>query len=519
MHLIFHLIERKLNESKRVKLELDSKLKVKEIKQQLVNLFNLQSLLLSKNFNLYLKLHGTELKDEWSIQHIPPGSTVKCYVDAIRITDYYVYILFQKRILELINSKFDPQKTLVIELREHLSNLLGIPLSVFRLKSSSNCVMFDQHFVSDYKLTRNSQFILETWQGWDLFLEYCIKGFTKHLVELFSKDELIRQYQIKVALYIGSFYGNYDVVNKMMKLGARPDEPVGTHPCRMWCQSATFVDKLPLHVAARNMHFKVILLMIKNRIHITENKSSSGLPLWRVVMQCASNATRDEIKKRKEIAKFLLLKRASLKFELAKDVRISICLYSKLKYWAESAQERVYRTYGFRYTSLKQRPFYKSSLVGPRVLVDGYNNDFTEFRAKVNPNQGVKLNNAKLPQLKRTNSITNMTHSSYMSLVFNDFYDANVTNVSTLDSTRTDHKHTSNRKYAQSYAAKKQTELKKETRHLFEKYNHGHTMNETARFYLDETDRFKSKSWLQKVKLSSRMAQSNVLERLRNSTL
>ena len=490
MHLIFHHKE----SNNRIKVEIKSKQSLKDIKLMIENALGIDT---SHNRKLFFKYAGADLKEENNLQYIPDGSVIKCYVDQIKKIDFLVYVMFQQQVLELINTNFDPFYTLVIELRIFISDLIGIPLSVFRLKTPNSDDMYDEHRLSDYNVTRNYQFILETWHGWDFFLENCIKGFTKQVLDLLSKDELIRQYQLKVALFISAFYGNYDLANKTIKLGAKPDQPVGNHPCRMWCQNTFNIrfsnlklkyHKCPIHVAAKKAQFNILLLMISDRDHIIEKKDEYGTHLWRLPLQNAQKSTKEELNTRKEIGRLILLKKAGLKFSPNKDYKVSLFIYSKLKYWLERAQEKCYKLYGIRKSSLKQRPFYKSSLLGPRVLIDGFNNDFKE----VNKERPIHI----LPPIFDNKFFTNYTHSSYFGFSTDHFPDL-----------------TNKQKFSRN-----QFSIQKETMKLFErKYNLGQTVSQTARHYLDEANAFKSKSWLQQIELGSKMAENNVRRRLRNT--
>ncbi len=51
------------------------------------------------------------------------------------------------------------------------------------------------------------------------------------------------------------------------------------------------------------------------------------------------------------------------------------------KQWAERARERVYSRQGVQYSSLKRRPLVNNgeSLLGHKILVDGYNNNFQDY--------------------------------------------------------------------------------------------------------------------------------------------
>ncbi len=456
MYLIFHDQKSK----NRIGLNVNTNKNVKYLKKIISFALKLEP---NENQALYLNYAGKNLKDDSIILHLnlPAGSIVKYYIDSldlIKITDFCIYIQFQKRIIELNDAHFDPEHTFVFEIRLYLSNRMGLPLSLFRLKNIHNTVMFDEHKLIDYKITTNSQIIMETWHDWDLFLDLCIKGNSNKLIELLNGNELIREYQIKVALYIATFYLNHDLVNEMILFGARPDEPVGFHPSRMWCQNLNKrleYLKCPIHVAAEKANLKILLLMLRKRVYMLEKSDGFKRNLWQLALE-----------NNKEVAKFILLKRASLKFNISKEHKISLFLYAKIKYWIESAQEKCLIKYGFNYTSLKYRPFYKSSLIGNKVLIDGYNNDFKE-------------NIIKLPIIN--NNLNDRTNQLKLNSLLNE-----------------------------------QKMIKNETLKLFEKYNLGYDATETAEYYLEKMLKLDTKSWLQKIELSSKLAKENVKYRLRN---
>ena len=119
----------------------------------------------------------------------------------------------------------------ILEIRIFLSNLLGFPLSIFRLKhanpeTNQTIDLFDSRSLKYYDLNKKCTFILETWHGWENFLTYSIKGFTKQCIKGMSNDELIRQYQMKVALYISAHYGNFELASTLIIVhGVRADRP------------------------------------------------------------------------------------------------------------------------------------------------------------------------------------------------------------------------------------------------------------------------------------------------------
>ena len=52
-----------------------------------------------------------------------------------------------------------------------------------------------------------------------------------------------------------------------------------------------------------------------------------------------------------------------------------------LKQWAERAREHVYMKQGIQHSSLKKKPLMNNgeSLLGYKILVDGFNNDFQDY--------------------------------------------------------------------------------------------------------------------------------------------
>jgi hypothetical protein len=146
------------------------------------------------------------------------------------VPDYYVHVKFQNRIINMLDTSLDTDAS-ILEMRIFLSNLLGFPLGIFRLRylnpeTNKTIDLYDCWSLKYYGLNKKCTFILETWQGWESFLTYCIKGFTKQCIKAMSFDELIRQYQMKVALYISAHYGNFELASTLIIVhGVRADRP------------------------------------------------------------------------------------------------------------------------------------------------------------------------------------------------------------------------------------------------------------------------------------------------------
>ena len=234
-------------------------------------------------------------------------------------------------------------------------------------------------------MDRYGRLILETWIGMESFLNSCIRGYHKHVIKLMSSDEIIRQYQAKVALYLAAHYGHYDLANSMMNLGARPDRPVGEHPSRQWCAELSSMKpeylKCPIHEAVRSGQLKIVTLFSKD-LWVLQEKDGFGVLPWRLALR---NDHKDPVKNanQKDVARFLLANQFSARVKLFSNFTISNFLYYKLKSWADRAKQRVLVSHGLSRTSYKKKPFQLGALIGYKVLIDGYNNNFKDYPSMV----------------------------------------------------------------------------------------------------------------------------------------
>lgn len=130
-------------------------------------------------------------------------------------------------------------------------------------------------------------------------------------------------------------------------------------------------------MAVLNGQLKILNFISKMCIHVLEQKDGYDLPPWRLALH---NKHKDPVKSldQKDVARFLLGKQFGGKVKLSDDCNISIHLYAKIKTWADRAKEKVIATYGISKSSIKKRPLNKGGLLGNKVLIDGFNNNFKE---------------------------------------------------------------------------------------------------------------------------------------------
>jgi hypothetical protein len=212
-----------IESNRKLQLELLDGQTVKSIKDIAIKHFMLNLIQIeSYHVRAVLEFNGADLNDDWifSDLNIRNGSTVKLYSKKEKIPDYIIYVRFKKEFVKMVDTNLAYNKdAYVFELRVQISNILGLPLSIFRLKTYDNIDIYDDNKISDYKLNNFEPIVLDTWKDWDIFLLNCIKGYKKQVFKEIHSDEYIKQYQLKVALFISAFYGNFELVNTLMFLG------------------------------------------------------------------------------------------------------------------------------------------------------------------------------------------------------------------------------------------------------------------------------------------------------------
>lgn len=218
------------NKNKKLCLNVSQDQTVRDIKLILKDHFNIDSKTNETDLKKFiLEYNCTELNDKWYLTDlaIPIGSTLRCYTNIEINPELFVFVKFQKKTIKIFEPEFDAEKWLVLEIRVLLQNLIGLPLSIFRLKTSSNKVMFDAKLLSEYDIEKGSVLTMETWLNWDSLINTAIDGYSKNFLNYLSSDELIKYYQMKAGLYIACHHGNFDLVKTLMQLGIRPEHSVG----------------------------------------------------------------------------------------------------------------------------------------------------------------------------------------------------------------------------------------------------------------------------------------------------
>ncbi|CAF0780591.1 unnamed protein product [Didymodactylos carnosus] len=331
------------------------------------------------NRRLVLLYDNTPLKEEWYIDDlsIDSGATVKCTIREDKIPNYRFFLPIRGEMFDIYDDNLHPIDTTIIQMRIIASRKTGLPLSAFRLVVDNNNELFDHFTLSSYDIEPRSTLTIQTWVGWSDFYSYAIKGYTKAVLTLLSHDELVKQYMLQVALYISAHYGN---ARALINIGARADKPVGHHPSRQWCASLSKHPdyfRCPIHEAIESVQVGIVLLFGSVQSTILQKTDGYGISPWRLALRQQKS---DPVlqSKHREIALFILTKQFG-GIKLSKNVTITSKQMYALKSWADRAREKCYLRKGSQFSSLKKRPINVSGLLGYKLLIDGYNNDFCDF--------------------------------------------------------------------------------------------------------------------------------------------
>ena len=155
--------------------------------------------------SLVLNYNGFDLKPTWTLAEvsISPGSILHCTHRQTKAPELYVHCGFNGQVLKLFDSSITVNTT-IGALRANISNRLGLPLSVFCLeKYDSGQRLYDEITLITYDIKRHDHVYLKVWREQEKFVVACTKGFS----DVYINDDLVRHYQLQVALYIAAFYG------------------------------------------------------------------------------------------------------------------------------------------------------------------------------------------------------------------------------------------------------------------------------------------------------------------------
>ena len=103
------------------------------------------------------------------------------------------------------------------DFRARISRKIGLPVGVFRLMSEAGVEMFDCHTLYDYGVGLGSTIRLDTWDGWNDFLNLAVMGFSSHVMASLMAEDVVAKYQMKVAMYMAAHFGHVDLAVSLQR--------------------------------------------------------------------------------------------------------------------------------------------------------------------------------------------------------------------------------------------------------------------------------------------------------------
>ncbi|XP_066271551.1 uncharacterized protein [Branchiostoma lanceolatum] len=437
---------------------------------------------------LVLTFAGSTLQDEWVFSDIGilPGSTIKCALREVDGPTLFVYTAFNGETVTFLD-KINFVSGTVSDVRSLVTRRTGLPIGIYRLLAPGGKEMFDCNTLDFYKVIRGvcmcarvcvcvyvcvcgggggyglvlhigiyrllapggkemfdcntldfykvelgATLRLETWDGWTEFLQAATRGQAGKVLLQVAENDMVQRYQYKVALYIAGHYGHADLATSVLKYGAKPDEPIGMHPFREWCDQDSHPlaiqpaihhtaetgqwcdqDSHPLAIQPAIHHTaetgQVPLtpthpfrewcdqdshpLAIQPAIHHTAE--TGQVSVLRVMIQYNPSCLACKFQDKNALSVALLAgKREAAIYLISKywspvtinNISMSINMYAKVRRWAEGSRERVFLQKGSVATSLKRSP-HKGALVGQGVNIDGFTSSQMTSKTKAEMRQ------------------------------------------------------------------------------------------------------------------------------------
>ncbi|XP_078598345.1 uncharacterized protein LOC144874260 [Branchiostoma floridae x Branchiostoma japonicum] len=325
---------------------------------------------------LVLTFAGSTLQDEWVFSDIGilPGSTIKCALREVDGPTLFVYTAFNGETVTFLD-KINFVSGTVSDVRSLVTRRTGLPIGIYRLLAPGGREMFDCNSLDFYKVELGATLRLETWDGWTEFLQAATTGQAGRVLLQVAENDMVQRYQYKVALYIAGHYGHADLATSVLKYGAKPDEPIGMHPFREWCDqdSHPLATQTSIHHTAETGQVSVLRVMIQYNPSCLACKFQ-GKNALSVALLAG----------KREAAIYLISKYWSP--VTINNISLSINMYAKVRRWAEGSRERVFLKKGSVATSLKRSP-HKGALVGQGVNVDGFTSSQMTSKTKAEMRQ------------------------------------------------------------------------------------------------------------------------------------
>lgn len=336
---------------------------VKTLIQKKLNIF-FDNLVKQDKKILVVSYGGSDLSDAWVFTDlgIIPGSTVKvCMKEEVKPV-LFVKCSHSGEVIEIMDD-YNVEKMLVDDLRTIVAKKSGLPVSIFRLVSGDGMELFDHHVLFDYNIECGNTVYMDNWDGWTEIINYSILGLTPSVMPLIVGDEIQSRFQLKVAMYIAAHNGCVDLARTCIRLGIRPDEPIGEHPSRQWCMEQSHIETLrsAVHEAAEFGQLGVLRLFVNADITCSMARDGHSLTPLNLALR----------NKQRPCASFLLTKQW-VRVPVTRSQSMTLQTWRRIKLWCERCKEKTFMKFGPNKSSLKRRSFNTGPLVSHGVLVDGF---------------------------------------------------------------------------------------------------------------------------------------------------
>jgi len=168
-----------------------------------------------------------------------------------------------------------------------------------------------------------------------------------------------------VALYIAASLGHLELADWLLQRRARPGQPVGVHPYRLWCHQTAHPDssRCPIHIASERGQLHILKLFVSNNPVTLACRDHCGRSPLQIAIQHSH----------KECVCYLISKLYSV-MSLPK-MCVPMHVYLQIKAWVKVGQTRA-ASKRVHATSAAIR-----ARIGDMVLVDG----FTESKMSSKP--------------------------------------------------------------------------------------------------------------------------------------
>ena len=176
--------------------------------------------------NLYLYHNGALMHSDCIVGEITfkPGASLRCIHVRRNPCSLRILIRCIGKTIKL-RDEVSLLSTRVDDLRTILQNMIGLPVSTFRLeKEEDGKVLFDNHLLSYYGIKMGDTLVLQVWEEMEVFIAAVLRGdipVALSALPLYSDNPKLNLYGLRVALFVAAHLDNVDLVTVVLRRGVR----------------------------------------------------------------------------------------------------------------------------------------------------------------------------------------------------------------------------------------------------------------------------------------------------------